>query len=538
MADKRIKDLPAFSGTVPNNAVFAMETNAATQKVDLSALRAAIGPVGSKRITENGEYTAADDNLYGFNEVEVEVQGTGGRVTQGADGKLLLSEDGSIVAEVPLSVSQNGNYTPSSGYAYSEVEVDVSGGSATLTTKTITANGTYNASSDNADGYSQVVANVPNTYSASDEGKVVSNGRLYAQGIGIATENRSYDTTMIKTMLVNVPHSESNIPVAISVTTQPTKASYITGETLDLTGIVVTATYADGTTGAVTGNCTFEPANGSTLNVPGTQTITVTYSVRNTSGDNNYTETMVNWFDISVTRHTSSWTTGTDADVAAMIDAARLGTTDLQSDEGWAIGDVRTIHIDSFTGGNGVVSPAQDMDIVITRFGDYMNCGCLFQFDFLNVLDTEFRMNDTVANTGGYGVMEMKTTTLPALVEALPSWLKTRLVTFDVKSTAGNTSTTMTTVTGNKLALRSEIEVYGKVDGSAAREGYPVPYYQIIENRKKGQQTHPAPASFYHYWLRSPYWEQYSSICIFYASDYYSISKPNWNCYIAPFGCI
>ena len=36
----------------------------------------------------------------------------------------------------------------------------ISGGSATLTTKTITQNGTYNASSDNADGYSSVTVNV------------------------------------------------------------------------------------------------------------------------------------------------------------------------------------------------------------------------------------------------------------------------------------------------------------------------------------------------------------------------------------------
>lgn len=35
-----------------------------------------------------------------------------------------------------------------------------SGGSATLTTKTITTNGTYSASDDNADGYSQVTVNV------------------------------------------------------------------------------------------------------------------------------------------------------------------------------------------------------------------------------------------------------------------------------------------------------------------------------------------------------------------------------------------
>lgn len=35
-----------------------------------------------------------------------------------------------------------------------------SGGGSTLTTKNITSNGTYNASSDNADGYSSVTVNV------------------------------------------------------------------------------------------------------------------------------------------------------------------------------------------------------------------------------------------------------------------------------------------------------------------------------------------------------------------------------------------
>ena len=37
------------------------------------------------------------------------------------------------------------------------------GGSATLTTKTITANGTYSAEDDNADGYSEVTVNVPSS---------------------------------------------------------------------------------------------------------------------------------------------------------------------------------------------------------------------------------------------------------------------------------------------------------------------------------------------------------------------------------------
>ena len=37
------------------------------------------------------------------------------------------------------------------------------GGSSTLITKNITQNGTYNASSDDADGYSQVIVDVPNS---------------------------------------------------------------------------------------------------------------------------------------------------------------------------------------------------------------------------------------------------------------------------------------------------------------------------------------------------------------------------------------
>ena len=49
-----------------------------------------------------------------------------------------------------------------------------------LGTKTINNNGTYEASSDDLDGYSSVTVEVPNSYVAGDEGKVVSNGALVA----------------------------------------------------------------------------------------------------------------------------------------------------------------------------------------------------------------------------------------------------------------------------------------------------------------------------------------------------------------------
>lgn len=86
-------------------------------------------------------------------------------------------------------------------------------GSATLITKSIDANGTYNASSDNADGYSSVTVSVPNTYTAGDEGKVVSSGALIAQTARpeTITVNGSYITTNYNSVMVNVPTGSTNI---------------------------------------------------------------------------------------------------------------------------------------------------------------------------------------------------------------------------------------------------------------------------------------------------------------------------------------
>lgn len=62
----------------------------------------------------------------------------------------------------------------------------------------------------------------------------------------------------------------------IAITTQPTKTAYIVGDSLDLTGIAVTAT-AGVITRDVTADCTFSPANGSTLSTAGSVTITASF---------------------------------------------------------------------------------------------------------------------------------------------------------------------------------------------------------------------------------------------------------------------
>ena len=75
-----------------------------------------------------------------------------------------------------------------------------SGGITPTGTKQITANG------QGIDVYSYQYADVavPNSYSAGDEGKVVSNGALVAQTSDTVTANDTYDTTLINSLTVNV----------------------------------------------------------------------------------------------------------------------------------------------------------------------------------------------------------------------------------------------------------------------------------------------------------------------------------------------
>lgn len=69
----------------------------------------------------------------------------------------------------------------------------------------------------------------------------------------------------------------------IQVTTMPTKVEYNFGEALDLTGLVVTGFYNDGTSADITNFCTYNPSNGESLSESGTQTVIVTYGDLQTS---------------------------------------------------------------------------------------------------------------------------------------------------------------------------------------------------------------------------------------------------------------
>ena len=66
-------------------------------------------------------------------------------------------------------------------------------------TKNITTNGTHDVTN-----FASAEVAVPNSFSASDEGKVVSGGALVAQTAQTVTENGTYDTTLKNSVVVNV----------------------------------------------------------------------------------------------------------------------------------------------------------------------------------------------------------------------------------------------------------------------------------------------------------------------------------------------
>lgn len=102
------------------------------------------------------------------------------------------------------------------------------------------------------------------------------------------------DTITASTTKVTVKYGSEKLdipltvvtPTAITITSQPTKTNYKTNEPLDFTGLVVTASKSEaGLSANVTSACTFNPAEGTTLEEEKTYTISVSYGSLSTSFD-------------------------------------------------------------------------------------------------------------------------------------------------------------------------------------------------------------------------------------------------------------
>ena len=146
---------------------------------------------GAREFTANGAYSASADSLEGYSAVSVNVQPNVGT----------------------KSITVNGTYAASSDSldGYSSVEVNVPTGTQPTGTKSISisSNGTTTEDVTNYASAS-ITVSVPNTYTASDEGKVVSSGALVSQASDTVTTNGTYDTTLINSLTVSTSGGDPN----------------------------------------------------------------------------------------------------------------------------------------------------------------------------------------------------------------------------------------------------------------------------------------------------------------------------------------
>ena len=229
-----------------------------------------------------------------------------------------------------------------------------------------------------------------------------------------------------------------------------------------------------------------------------------------------------------------SWQFGSDEDVAAMIDAAHEGTIDLS--DHWCVGDMRTCVVDALTDGAGVSHGQESIDLVITSFDDSYDCGSVMQVDFAEALSFATRMSDTATNYNGYGATEMYGATLPAIADAMPQWLADRMIEFGVPTSSGNQQSSIEVVGGNRLALRSEVEVLGTVAGSYDGEGSAIGWY--LPAAKLRQKRIGRTGSNSTWWLRSPLKGNALQFDIIDANGNRGNASATDNRHIVPFMCL
>lgn len=124
--------------------------------------------------------------------------------------------------DVTPSVTNTEGYI--AGGTKSGTAVNVSASELVSGTKSITENGT-----EDVTNYASVNVNVPNSYSASDEGKVVDGGALVSQSSATYTTNDTYDTTLIDEVTVNVSGGgSSDFETGTLTGTGTALSSYIT----------------------------------------------------------------------------------------------------------------------------------------------------------------------------------------------------------------------------------------------------------------------------------------------------------------------
>ena len=333
------------------------------------------------------------------------------------------------------------------------------------------------------------------------------------------------DETVVLTSDVAVKVTRVLSSIGVSA---PTKTTYYKGDALNLSGAVVTATFNSGRTAVVTSSATFSPANGSTLSSFGAQTVTASYT------ENGVTKTATT--SVTVTVKTVTWASGTDTEIANMVEAADAGIISLS--DYWTVGDVRSISLSAMSAtGVGESHSAQKADFVLmNKGGKTLASGttCSFIVGMKNCLATTGYMNSSDTISGGWDSCARRTWCNSVFRNSIPSALRGIFKQFKNVTANGSSSTTATST--DYFALPSEKEVFGSVtyaNSTAESSNSQFAWYKTSSNRVK-----KVNGSASNWWERSPTSGTSGRFCVFGFDGSANYTDARSTTGISPFGCI
>lgn len=172
---------------------------------------------------------------------------------------------------------------------------------------------------------------------------------------------------------------------------------------------------------------------------------------------------------------------------SAIIDACQSGNVP----ETWVVGDHKNMTI------NGA---SYQIDIIGKNHDTYAAGGTApLTFQMHDCYNTDYPINSSNTNYGGWKNSAMRTTHLPAILALMPTEVQNGIRKVNKKTSVGNASSTIETVS-DELFLLSMIEVFGFIsDYAAAGEGTQYDYYKAGNSKAKKRRGIAVL-----WWLRSP----------------------------------
>ena len=154
-------------------------------------------------------------------------------------------------------------------------------------------------------------------------------------------------------------------------------------------------------------------------------------------------------------------------------------------------------------------------------------------FQMHDLFKTNYQMNSTNTNSGGWKSSAMRTSTMATMKGYMPAAWQTAIKPVNKVSGTGGGSSSGTETVSDSCFLLAEIEVFGSTTYSVSGGGTQYAYYKAGNSKVKNNVDYA-----YHWWERSPYFGNGNSFCFVSLSGTAVYSNPTSKPLIAFAFCV